>query len=330
MAKQDNKILTYKDYLEKLNKNELMGVLDTFHLEYKKNCKKQVYVDLILENVNHIVKHTLDLFQIDEFHNIKLFVKKKGKITIRVNHLLLDFMRHMERNKLVISDNKTFYLPKELLDSFKNKLNNKKVISKVKENTEEYKLILGFIDVYGTIDYNKFYESYSKKYKLTKEDALVRIKDIANFYGEFKFYEDNKKKKIYIASNVIKSLKECKTILNKATDYAVFTNEELATIHDFSYMAKYKSYKKLMKFINRNYYVEKGSQKIVNKYVLIPYLTNYQLNKESAKNILSSLIDTYFEFNNKKHKNKFMNLVENLALDYPSWNLKGHSEREAK
>ena len=27
-------------------------------------------------------------------------------------------------------------------------------------------------------------------------------------------------------------------------------------------------------------------------------------------------------------ENKFMSLVENLALDYPSWNLKGHSERE--
>lgn len=330
MTKQDNKILTYKDYLEKLNKNELLSVLDTFHIEYKKNCKKQYYVDLILENINSIVKRTLDLFQIDEFHNIKLFVKKKGKITIRVNHLLLDFMRNLERNKLVISENKTFYLPKELLIAFKSKIDNKKIISKVKENTEEYKLILGFIDVYGAIDYNKFYDAYAKNYKLQKEDALERLKDISNFYSEFKLFEDNKKKKIYIASSVIKSLKECKSIINKEVDYAVFTNEELMKIHDFTYMAKYKSYKKLMKFINRNYYVEKGSQKIVNKYVLIPYLTNYQLNKDSAKNVLSSLIDTYFEFNNKKHKNKFMNLVENLALDYPSWDLKGHSEREAK
>jgi len=136
------------------------------------------------------------------------------------------------------------------------------------------------------------------------------------------------KKNTYIASNIIKNLKQCKSILNKKTKYAMYTNEELISIHDFTYMSKYKSYKKLMKFIHRNYDVEKGSMKIVNKYVLIPFLTNYQLDKTASKEILSSLIDAYFEFNNKKHKNKFMALVENLALDYPSWNLKGHSERE--
>ena len=123
-------------------------------------------------------------------------------------------------------------------------------------------------------------------------------------------------------------MKECKEFTKKDIDYAVYTAEELMSIHDFSFMTGCKSYKKLIKFINRNYYVEKGSFKIVNKYVFIPYLTNYQLNKEKALELLSGLIDDYFEFNNKKHKNKFMSLVENLALDYPSWNLKGHSERE--
>lgn len=331
MAKQDkNKTLIYKDYLEKLNKNEILNILDMYRIEYKKNCKKQVYVELVLENINLIVKHTLDLFQIDEFYNIKLFVKKKGKIVIRVNHLLLDFMRNMEKNKLVISDNKTFYLPKELLDSYKTKIDNKKIMAKIKENTLEYKLILGYVDVYGAIEFDKFYENYKEDYNFSNEDALSRLKNLANFYGDIRLYEDNKKKKVYLASNSIKSLNECKSIINKKSDYATFTNKQLMDIHDFTYMAKFKSYKKLIKFINRNYYIEKGSLKIINKYVLIPYLTSYQKNKDAAREIVSSLIDTYFEFNNKKHKVKFIALVENLALDYPSWNLKGHSEREGK
>ena len=237
-------------------------------------------------------------------------------------------MKNLERNKLIKSEDKTFYLPKEFYDSFKRKIKNKKVVDKVKENTKEYNLILGFIDAYGVIDFDKFYDEYSKKYKITKEACLQRINDISNFYNEFRLYEDTQKKKNYLASVIIKNLKQCNKILNKKTTYAVYTIEELISIHDFTYMSKFKSYKKLMKFINRNYYIEKGSLKIINKYVLIPYLTNYQINKESSNNVLSDLIDSYFEFNNVKHKNKFVNLVENIALDYPSWNLKGHSERE--
>lgn len=330
MAKQNsNKITTYKEYLGTLTKNELISILDTFHIEYKKNNKKQVLEEMILDNVNNIVKFTMDLFQIDEFHNIKLLVKKKGKITIRINHLLLDFLNVLHKHKLVkTEDGKTYFLPKELLDVYKLKLKNKKPIEKAKENTKEYNLILGFIDAYGVVEFNNFYDKYSKNYKLSKENALERLKDMSNFYDEFKVLED--KKKVYIVSNVIDTIKECKEILKKKEEYAVYTIEELIKIHDFTYMAHFKSYKKLMKFINRNYYVEKGGLKIVNKYVLIPFLTNYQLNKEQAKDILSGLIDKYFEFNNKKHKNKFMALVENLALDYPAWNLKGHSEREGK
>lgn len=329
MKKQDeNKLLTYTDYLEKLNKNDIVSILDLFHIEYKKNAKKQVYLDLVLENVNTIAKRTLDLFQIDEFHNIKLFIKKKGKVTIRVNHLLLNFMQNLKRHHLVICNDKTFYLPKELMTAYKAKLKNKKVIDKAKENTKEYNLILGFIDAYGAFDFDKFYEEYSKTYKLSREDALTRIKDIAVFYGEFRMFEEQKTQKLYIASHIIKNIKQCKNIINKKVEYAVYTKEELIDIHSFEYMTKFKSYKKLMKFIKRNYYIEKGSQKIVNKYVLVPFLTNYQLNKDAAKEVLSTLIDSYFEFNNQKHKNKFMDLVEKIAGDYPSWYLKGHSERE--
>ena len=297
-----------------------------FHIEYKKSANKNSLEVLIIENIDQIVENTMDMFQADEFYNIKLFVKKKGKLTIRVNHLLLHFLKNLVKHKLAFTnDNKTFYLPKELYESYKSKLKGKKASEKVKENSDEYNLILGFIDAYGVIEYNKFYDSYSKIYKVPKDDTLKRIKDLSKFYGEFNIFED--KKKVYIASNIINSLKECKELLKNKGDYAVYTNEELMSIHDFSYMTSYKSYKKLMKFINRNYYLEKGSFKIVNKYVLIPFLTNYQLNKEVAKEILSSLIDVYFEFNNKKHKEKFMELIEDLTLDYPSWNLKGYSER---
>ena len=71
MKKQSrNKLITYKDYLEKLNKSDLIEILNKFHIEYKKNCKKQVYIDLVLSNINSIVNIMLDLWK------IKLIIKK--------------------------------------------------------------------------------------------------------------------------------------------------------------------------------------------------------------------------------------------------------------
>ncbi|MBE6155989.1 MAG: hypothetical protein E7164_04460 [Firmicutes bacterium] len=325
--KKDNKVTSYKDYLESVNKNEIIKMLETFHIDYNKNAKKQELIQNVMDNVNAIVTFTLNLFQIDEYHNIRLFVKKKGKLVIKVNYLLRNFITNLERHHLVIKkDEKTFFLPKELLDIYKKELKKKRLLDKIKATTDEYKLILGFVDAYGIIDFNKFHEGYAKLYKLPKEKALIRIKDIANFYDEFKVYED--KNKIYIANEQIDSLKKGKSLLKKIGTFAVYTNEELISIYDFTYMMKFKSYKKLMKFINRNYYVEKGNFKIINKYVLKPYLTMYQLNPDGAKEVLSSLIDMYFEFNNEKHKDKFIGLVEKLALDYPSWDTKGCSEKD--
>jgi len=327
MAKVDKyKELTYKEYLTTFNKSEVVKILDLFRIEYKKNQKKKTYIDLVLNNTDKIVNDTLNIFQRDEFHNIKLLVKKKGRITIRINHLLLSFLENLKKNNLIREETpKSYVMPKELLEIYKKKLKNKGPVEKCKNNTEEYALIMGFIDAYGAIEFNKFYDSYSKKYKLAKDKTLERIKFIADFYNEFRLYES--KDKIYLASTVIKNLKTCNTLVKKKGEYAVYTNEELISIYNFSYMNKYKSYKKLLKFIKRNYYVEKSNFKVINNYILIPFLTNYQEEKENALKLLSILIDKHFEFNNQKHKNRFTGLIEKVALDYPSWELKGYSQR---
>ena len=328
MNKQgSNKIISYQEYLKSLNKNDLIYVLNLYHIPYKRNQKKQIYEELILENVDNIAKKTLHLFQMDEFYNLKFIIKKKGKLTVKFNHLLLAFLQNLVRNHLLIavSDN-TFQMPTEILLALKKEIKNKNVNKVIQKNTEEYNLIQGFIDAYGVIDFEWFYNEYSKIYKLSKEDTLERLNDLATFYLEFNLFND--KKKNYLASKIITSLKEAKKYVNKSGEYAIYTNEELINIHTFKYMESFKSYKKLKKFINRNYDVNKGSFKIINKYVLIPFMTNRQCDIEKAKEILSMLIDKYFEFNKQKNKNKLIDLIEKVAMDYPCWNLKGHRERE--
>lgn len=327
MAKKDiQKTLAYKDYLLELNKSDVTKILDTFQIDYKKNQKKEVYVEKVLDNVDKIVSDTLDIFQMDEYHNIKLLVKKNGKITIRINYLLGAFLENLERNKLIKEIKpKTYIMPKELVNGYKRKLKNKTTSVKIKETTYEYALIKGFVNTYGVIDFNRFYDVYSKKYKLQKDQTLERISFMSAFYEEIRLYESNNKK--YLSHYAIKNLKACNAFIKKKGDYAVYTIEELISIYDFSFLNKCKSYKAVVKFIKRNYNVEKSNFKIINNYILSPFLTSYQQNREDAMKLLSDLIDKHFEFKNQKHKNKFMDLIEKVTEDYPSWSLKGYTQR---
>ena len=219
-------------------------------------------------------------------------------------------------------------MPVELLNTFKKKIKSKKVLEKVKNNTNEYNLLLGFIATYGVIDFEFFYNKFSTTYNYEKDELLTRVKNLSAFYNEFKVFTD-KTNLVYIASNSLKNMTEIKKYF-KTDEYKEFSNEEILNIYTFKYMEKFLSYKKLKKFIDRHYYVEKGSFKVINRFVLLPYIYDYQIDIKKAKKNLNPLIDKYFEFKSDKHKEKFISLIENMALDYPKWTLKGNSERKKK
>ena len=328
MKKTSNSEITYIDILKDLNKDKLINILDIYHLKYSKNDKKELLINLIIDNLNTIVDYTLALFQNDEYANLKLIIKKKGKIKVNFNKTLLCFLNVMKRNYLVIDlEDNTFLMPKELVLLYKAKIKSKETISLIENNTQEYNLINGYIDTYGVIDFEYFYNGYSKDYKLNKAQTLDRLNNISKFYLEFNIFKE--KSNIYIASNLIKSLKDCKKYYKK-DKYKYYTNEELINNYTLKCLDKTKSYHKLIKFINRNYEISKGHIKIINHFVLKPYLNEYQVNKQQADTILSALIDRYFEFNNDKHKNKFMVLFINITNDYPCWLLQGNIKERKK
>lgn len=327
MSKSQKNNTTYKEYLGTFKKEDINKILDFYGIDYRKNLSKEKCIDLIISSLDNMINKSLDIFQNDELANLKYIVKKNGYIELRVNYLLSDFLNTLNRNYLAIKENdKTFIIPKDVLSIINKKINKKDVLDKIKENTSEYQLLLGFIDAYGVIDFEQFYNSYAKLYKLHHDDALERIKFYSEYFSEFKVYKE--KTKYYLTSNNINNLKECKKYINKKENYKIYTNEELKDIHTFKYMEDFRSYKKLIKYIRTNYDINKNNIKVVNKWVLIPYLQEYQLDKNVAKDKLLELVDKYFEINTEKQKQKFATLAEGMAMDYPSWRLNGYSEKE--
>ena len=240
MKKTNNELLTYKDYLKSLDKKSINKIIDLYHLDIKKSSKKEKCIEIILDNIHNIAHYTLSLFQQDEFANLKLLMKKRV-VQIKVNYLLKHFLEIMTKRFLVIKKSENeYYMPEELIVAYK--IKSKKIDSIINSNTKEYDLILGFIDTYGVVDFDYFYFNYSKEYKLSKEDALIRLENLAKFFEEFKIYTNGNKK--YLSSINVKNLNELKTYAKRLGNYAVYTNDELRDFHTLKSLSKNKAYKK--------------------------------------------------------------------------------------
>lgn len=322
----ENYKTNYIYYLNNKTKKELEFILNTYEIEYKKYKTKAILKDLILNNLEKIAEYTLEIIQYDELQYLKWLVKKEGILKVKVNFALLDFLKVLKRNALVYStDNVLFIMPLELVNIYKNILKDKDIINKSGENTIKYNCILGYVDIYGIVDFNIIYKNYYKDLKYSKKQALRNIKMFATFYREMKVFTNKNKK--YIASNVFNTFKEAAFLL-KNRYFKKHTNEEILRIHNFEFMKKNKAYKKLYRFVNKYYDVEKTNYKIINKYILIPYLHYQQINKEKADKKLALLIGDYFEYNSKKHQEKFIELIYDIATYYPSWISESYMEKE--
>lgn len=326
MSLKKNKPVSYEEYLNKLTKKELTSILDAVEMEYNSKAKTEELVTMILDELDDIISKTLNYFTLIEYRNLKMVLKRKGHVKLRTNVGLMQFCQMLTVRHLMYKiDDKTFILFKEVYKEFKNKSYQKKVIKKCQKNNNELHLVLGTLLIYGAISLKDFYLIYCEKYEISENDLKDYLLGLKKYSNAFNIYEE--KDDFYLANKKIKNIKECKKYADKKNRKA-YSFEEIERLYTLRYMKKYKSYRKLKKFITSSYYIEKNNFHIVVDKIIIPFIEEYQLDKDHANEVLDSLVDDYFEFNSNKYKNKLITLADNFVKDYPNWNLKGYSERE--
>ena len=207
-------------------------------------------------------------------------------------------------------------------------LKDKQILKNVKQNTKEYNLLLGIINTYGVLTFEKFYTIYSKSFEYKETELYDKLLILQKFYLEFNILNDKNNK--YICNNYFEKLKDVKKYIKKKAEYKEFTQKELVNIYNFKYMCKFKPYKKLLSFVKKNYYLNEKDIKVFHKYVIIPYLNDIQIGCTGAEENLSINIDKYFEYKNEKHKGKFMELIKEIINYYPMWKYYGFSQMEVK
>lgn len=321
--------IMYEDFLKEKTKQDIIDYLNFFNIKYRHNGSKDNLERILFNSLEEIVRYSFNLFQNDELANIKLVIKNSGYVKIKANYLLQYFMNNLARFGLVKIISETEYLmPKEVVRYFKLCLKDKQILKNVKQNTKEYNLLLGIINTYGVLTFEKFYTIYSKSFEYKKTELYDKLLILQKFYLEFNILNDKNNK--YICNNYFEKLKEVKKYIKKKAEYKEFTQKELVNIYNFKYMCKFKPYKKLLSFVKKNYYLNEKDIKVFHKYVIIPYLNDIQIGCTGAEENLSINIDKYFEYKNEKHKGKFMELIKEIINYYPMWKYYGFSQMEVK
>ena len=304
--------IMYEDFLKEKTKQDIIDYLNFFNIKYRHNGSKDNLERILFNSLEEIVRYSFNLFQNDELANIKLVIKNSGYVKIKANYLLQYFMNNLARFGLVKIISETEYLmPKEVVRYFKLCLKDKQILKNVKQNTKEYNLLLGIINTYGVLTFEKFYTIYSKSFEYKETELYDKLLILQKFYLEFNILNDKNNK--YICNNYFEKLKDVKKYIKKKAEYKEFTQKELVNIYNFKYMCKFKPYKKLLSFVKKNY-----------------YLNDIQIGCTGAEENLSINIDKYFEYKNEKHKGKFMELIKEIINYYPMWKYYGFSQMEVK
>ena len=112
-------------------------------------------------------------------------LKSNGHIKPRTNYLLLYFLNNLNKKGMVKKvDEDEFYIPKDIQKYFKSYLKDKDSLKIIKSNTKEYNLIMGLLNTYGVLSYDKFYEMFNNIISCDKEYLFERLTILNNFYGE--------------------------------------------------------------------------------------------------------------------------------------------------
>lgn len=312
--------LNYKEYLNKLKKNELINIIN----DYNKLCniygyeeindaksKKEVLVDLIDNVKENYTKGIIMSLDKQDFLSLKEMIKKSSMESLNNNRALINFLK----NKYILLLNDTLEIPKDT--KINEILKDRKVQKHIDYWTNVYDFVNGVIIAYGVVDISYFNELI--------EDAKGKnnIFKMLDFYYKRNYIIEEDR----LISNKLSNKKRIdKYFKNK--NYKKFTIKEYIALGRSIYHHNIKSYRKFIRMLKNYYVFKKKDIEFVDKYIVIPYLYNKINEEEVAKSILEETIVKLFEFKGDKLKTKMLSEIVKIRNEFPLWELSGHSKME--
>lgn len=315
----------YEDYLDKITKEKLQSIIEDYNslgsiynlekINYKK-LKKEDLIRKISEIKKDYFKYWIMSLDLEDFNVFKQLILRKN--TNEFFNESREFINWL-LDKNILFQEQELMLAKDLSILFKDLLKSKEVIKYVKNWNRIYKLVDGIIIAYGVVS-RKYFDIIIGGI----ENCEIIIPKLEYYYK--KDYSIDKKK---IVSNKLTNKKRINNYL-KNSKYKMFTNKEFVEMGNSTYHHGIKSYKKFIKMLKNNYVFRNSDVLFVDKNIVIPYLYNSLNEEEIAKKNLQETVETLFEFKGDKLKEKMLEEIMKIRLEFPLWEYRGFTKMEVE
>lgn len=313
----------YEDYLKKLSKEKLLGIVTEYNklctiygkekINVNKKDKKEEVIKVIGEIKEDYFKYLVMGLDLNDLNVLKQLVfKKVTNDYLNANKDCIEYLL----DKCVLFQENDLMLSWDVKNILKKTIKDKEVVKEVKKSNRLYKLVDGIIVAYGVV---------SKKYFdiiMEKEEIEHVIEKLENYYKK-EYVIDNKK----IMSNKLSNKKRISSYL-KNNKYKMFTNKEFIEMGNNNYHHEIKCYKRFIKMLKNNYVFRSSDIEYVDKNIVIPYLYNSLNEEDIAKKNLEDIVINLFEFKGDKLKQKMLDEIMKIRDEFPLWEYRGFTKLE--
>lgn len=315
----------YQDYLQKLSKEKLQGIIDDYNnlgniFNYDsintKKLKKEELIGKINEIKDNYFKYFVMSLDLKDFNTLKqLTLKKINNDFLNENR---DFINYL-LDKEILFQEQELMISWDTIDLLKNIIKDKEVVKYVKNGGRIYKLVDGIIVAYGVVS-RKYFDMLIND--LENHEQIIPKLD---YHYKKEYIIDIKK----IYSSKLTNKKRI-TRYVKNDKYKMFTNKEFVEMGISTYHHNIKAYKRFIKMLKNNYVFRNSDIEFVDKNIVIPYLYNSLNEEDDARKSLEETVTTLFEFKGDKLKQKMLEEIVKIRDEFPLWEYRGFTKLEVK
>lgn len=315
-------IVTLAEGLSTLKMAELHVIRKKLRLKNVSTLKKAELIQHLVENVPILLRMILSTFDERRLHILKRAIANNGIIS--GESISSEEMEYFPRTGFMFTGfrngEQVVIIPTDLLPHIKQEIQEEKLLTLIKRNTEWVKLTRGLLYYYGTIPMERLVdlvEKYSPIHSYFLDYSNV-IFEAMECYQEF--YIDQYGYSFWEVINPKVILEEQAS--RKEIDYYPFTKQQLLEAGETDFVEHPKGSDKLVTLLMRDYHMSKHEAiEFVEDLVMVTKIGH-------QPGLLIQYLQTQLEFDSLDAIKRLMDIVFPLSNHTRQWSIKGYTPDE--
>lgn len=289
-------------------------------------------INYILDNLETIVKYYLEIIPEHVFLQYKKLLDMDGEACIDLSRELgfsISFMLALKSSifgKVYYKDDAaTIYIHEDIKNIMTKFIKEKEVIKENKFNNKIYSFVKKLTYTYGILTDEEAYMMFTKcNNSKIDDDKFTKI-----IYG-YQFVEDD-----FVIHNTDEEMLICNMEFYEKEDALDFYNNlssklndkltlnDINSIGDVTYFHKFKPYKELVKFIEKNFEFTKSDIENIDEFLIDDFILTSQISIDKAVSNYRKNIKDQFDLDYMEEE-IILNYLKEIYQKMPKWSKRGN------